>query len=164
MGTRNRKVLIGGFTGAAVVLAIGLFCVYYVETDYKAISKMLTRLADAIEKDDLARVKTFIHPSATSTIAKAEANMALVRVPSVKFFNLRVESNSKTAQVKFTAVVSYKFKSASASLFPGLEGATGFERVQFDVEMEKVGKSWVVTDKCEFTPSASENAIITIAP
>ena len=159
MGSQNRKALIGCFIGAVVVLGIGLYCVYCVETDYKSISKMLTRLAEAIEKDDLAQVKTFIHPSATSTIVSAELNMARVRITSAKFHNLKVESNlmtnPPTAQVKFTAVVRYQFKSAAASLLPGLENETGLQRVQFDVELEKTNKSWVVTDKCNFTPSAT---------
>ena len=157
MGTQNRKTLLGCFIGAAVVLGIGLYCVYCVETDYKSISKMLTQLAEAIEKDDLAQVKTFIHPSATSTIVSAELNMARVRITSAKFHNLKVESNlmttPPTAQVKFTAVVRYKFK--SSAMLPGLENEAGLTRVQFDVEMEKTNQSWVVTEKCEFTPSAT---------
>ena len=157
MGTQNRKALLGCFIGAVVVLGVGLYCVYCVETDYKSISKMLPRLAEAIEKDDLAQVKTFIHPSATDTLIKAEMNMALVRITSAKFHNLKVESNQltnpPTAQVKFTAVVRYKFK--SAALLPGLENEAGLQRVHFDVELEKTNKSWVVTEKCEFTPSAT---------
>ena len=159
MGTRNRKALIGCFTCSAIILGIGLVCVYCVETDYKTISKMLTRLAEAIEKDDVAEVKSFIHPSATGTIVKAEQNMALVRVSSAKFFDLKVESNQMTvpptAQIKFTAVVHFKFKSAAASLLPGLGDETGLQRVKFNVELEKTNKSWVVTEKCDFTPSAT---------
>ena len=159
LGTQNRKALLGCFAGAAAVLAIGLFCVYGIETDYKSISKMLSRLADAIENDDLAQVKTFIHPSATETIIKAELNMAQVRITRAKFHNLKVESNSMTvpptAQVKFTAVVHYKFKSWAASLFPGLENESGLVRVQFDVVLEKTNQYWVVTEKCDFTPSAT---------
>ena len=161
MGTRNRKTLFGCFAAAAVVLGIGLFCVFWIETDYKSISKMLTQLADAIENDDLAKVKTFIHPAATGTIIKAEQNMAIVRITSARFFDLKVESNSitvpPTAQVKFTAVVYYKFKSGAASMLPGLGDETGLQRVKFDVELEKNNKSWVVTEKCEFTPSATDS-------
>ena len=159
VGMRNRKALLGCFVGAAALLGTGLFCVYYVETDYKSISTMLTRLADAIENDDFARVKSFLHPSATDTIDKAERNMKVVRITSVNFHNLKVESNPMTipptAQVKFTAVVRYKFKSGAASMLPGMGDATGLTRVQFDVELEKTGKSWVVTEKCNFTPSAT---------
>jgi len=159
MGTRNRKALLACFTAAAIVLGIGLFCVYCVETDYKSISKMLTQLADAIESDDVARVKTFIHPSATDTIGKAEQNMARVRITSAKFFDLKVESNPvtvpPTAQIRFTAVVRFKFKSSVASLLPSLRNETGLARVKFNIELEKTGKSWVVTEKCDFTPSAT---------
>ena len=161
VGTRNRKALLGCFGAAVVVLGIGLFCVYCVETDYKSISKMLTQLADAIENDDLAKVKTFIHPAATETIIKAEQNMTLVRVTRAKFANLKVESNHMvvppTAQVTFTAVVHYKFKSGTGltSMFPSLVDGTDLVRVHFNVELEKHNKSWVVTEKCDFTPSAT---------
>ena len=160
MGMQNRKALIGCSVAAAIVLGIGLYCVYFVETDYKAISKMLTQLASAIEQDDVTKVKSFIHPSATSTIIKAEDNMNRVRISSAKFFDLKVESNSftspPTANVKFTAVVYFKFKSGAASLLPGLSDGNDFVRVKFDVvELEKTNKSWVVTDKCDFTPSAN---------
>ncbi len=159
MGTQNRKTLLGCLIGAVVVLGVGVFCVYCVETDYKSISKMLTQLADAIERDDLAQVKTFIHPSATSTLVKAEQQMNLVRVTSARFFNLKVESNHMTspptAQVKFTAVVYFRFKSGGAALLPGFGDGNDLVRVHFNVELKKKNNKWLVTDKCDFTPSAT---------
>ena len=153
----NRKTVVLGMTigAAVVVLLIGLVLFFYVDTDRKSVSRMLTHLAAAIEADDVEKVMTFISPKADKTRKLARGSMAQVRLPSARFKNLKVEVNSvthpPTAKVTFLAVVRYivKDKSLLAMEKPMPQ------LVEFDVELEKTNEnSWLVTNKCDFTPNA----------
>lgn len=160
-GTRNRKALIILEALAVLVFIAGFLVTTFIDTDYKSISRMLTKLAKAIEEDDVAKVKSFIQPSATSTIVAAEGNMRLVKISSAKFSNLEIEVNHHTspptATISFHATVKFRWKNAAPSMFReyGSGEFEDFARVRFTaVELEKTKDSWLVGDRCEFTPSA----------
>ena len=152
----NRSLKTLGITAVLTlaVLGIGLLVYHFCDTDYKSVSRMLTALASAIEKDDLDGVKKFISPKAMNTRIKAENNMRIVKVSSANFFDLSVDANHMThpptAQVKFVAVV--RFQSKGSSIFGEYQGT---QRVLFDVELEKTKDSWFITDKCNFKPNAT---------
>ncbi|MGL6194629.1 MAG: hypothetical protein ACRC2T_07365 [Thermoguttaceae bacterium] len=153
----SRKLPTLGITAGVVfaILAAGYLVINYVETDYKSVSRMLKNLTAAIEKNDIEAVKKFISPQATSTIIKAEFNMKFVNITSAKFYDLEVKSNNHTAPptaiITFTGVVHYKTKSGG-----DFNGVSGVARVFFEVELEKTNDSWLVTDKCKFTPTAAD--------
>lgn len=156
-GTRNRKAFFIAEGLALIVIVVGFLLVHFVETDHKSIAKMLDGLIAAVEKDDVSAVKKFISPSASSTIIKAESNMKLVEITRARYSDLEVEVNHFTspprARISFTAVVRFKFKS-TAPWFQGPQ--QDVVRVRFSaVELEKVNGSWLVSDVCEFHPSAT---------
>lgn len=157
MNDRKNKTL--GITVVLVlgILALGFGLYYGIDTDYKSVRRMLTNLAAAIERDDLQEVQSYIEPHAMITRILAQSQMALVRLPSAKFKELKVVSNDSTvpptAKVTFTAVVQWQTKGA------GIEGFTldrpVTQLVKFDVVLVKTNdNSWLVTDECRFDPKA----------
>lgn len=154
---RNNKTL--GITAILVlgILALGFGLYYGVDTDYKSVRRMLTNLAAALERDDLQAVQNFIEPNATVTRLLAQSQMALVRLPSAKFKDLKVVSNDSTApptaKVTFTAVVQWQTKGAGIDGFTLDRPAT--QMVKFDVVFVKTNdNSWLVTNECRFDPKA----------
>lgn len=155
----DRKVRTLGITlgVTALVLAIGFALFFFVETDRKSITRMLTDLARSIEQDDLDGVLRHIQPGATGTQVLARSQMALVRVSSARFKDLKVVVNDMTsppeAKITFTAVVYWQTKGAAAEFFATERPL--LEMVKFDVELVKSrDNSWLVTDHCLFTPRA----------
>ncbi len=158
LNNRDLKTLGITLLAAVVPVGIGLLLFFCVDTDQKSITRMLTALTAAIEADDLEKVETFLSPKAVSTVSKAKTYMGIVKVSSAKFFDLKVEVNRMLtppiAKVRFVAVVHYETKSVKS--FDGLgAGFSSVQRLVFNVELEKTNNSWLVTDKCEFTPSAT---------
>ena len=140
-----------------LVLALGMGLYYGVDTDRKSISRMLTGLAETIEKDDLEGVLKYISPKAMKTRGLARANMGMVRITSAKFKDLKIEVNElvtpPSARVTFTAVVYWKTKEPIEGF--ALE-TPQLEFVRFDVELDKTNdNSWLVTDNCDFKPRAT---------
>ncbi|MDR2344922.1 MAG: hypothetical protein LBE18_02550 [Planctomycetaceae bacterium] len=134
-----------------LVLGISLYC--FVDTDYKSVSRTLTKLAHAIEKDDLESVLKFIDSKADKPRGLARSNMDLVRVPNVSFYNLDVKVNYLTnppvASISFIAIVSWMPKSGwLKNEFPVDKPYP--ERVEFDIEMKKTNNGeWKLTNKCD---------------
>ena len=156
----DRKIRTLGITASATVgvLVVGFVLYYSVDTDYKSINRTLTALAATIERDDLDGIlERYVSPRAKDTRSLARAHvgrMGIIRVTSAKFRDLKVEVNHltspPTAQVSFTATVYWV--SRNLADFP-MERPVP-QIVKFNVELEQgPNRSWLVTDKCEFTLS-----------
>ena len=152
----DRKIRTLGMTvGATVaVLAIGLALYYFVDTDRKSIHRMLTGLAATIERDNLDGIlEHYVAQRATQTRGLARANMAVVRVTSARFRDLKVDVNHLTSPP--TALVSF---TATIYWLPRNLADLPMERpapqiVKFNIELERgPNGTWLVTDKCHFTP------------
>jgi hypothetical protein len=156
VNSRNIKHLVGTVAAVVLILALGFGLYFFVETDQKSVSRMLRGLSAAIEKDDLEAVQKYIEPKAVKTRGLARANMAAVSVVKARFKDLKVAVSDAgmvpAARVSFTAVIHWKTKQP-------IDGFSvdhpAIELVKFNAELVKDGKSWLVTDHCEFTPRAS---------
>ena len=153
----DRKIRTLGITAGAVVavLAVGFSLYFFVDTDRKSISRMLTGLATAIEQDDLESIlEHYVAPRATRTRSLARVHMGYARITSARFRDLKFEVNHltspPTAQVAFTATF-YWFSKNLAEL--PLDRPTA-QIVKFNVELERgPNGGWLVTDQCDFKPS-----------
>jgi len=153
--SRKIKTLFGTVAAVVVILALGFGLHFFVDTDQKSISRMLRGLATAIENDDLNAVLNYIEPKAMKTRGLARAGMAACAVKKARFNDLKVAVSDAgavpTARVSFTAVFHWKTKRAIAGFSVDTPAV---ELIKFNVELVKDGSSWLVTDKCEFTPRA----------
>ncbi len=139
------------------VLVLGLSLYYWVDTDQKSIKRTLDGLIATIQKDDADKViDQYISPKAKNTRGKARANMGLVRITSARYRDLKIKVNPltspPTAEISFEATVFFNWKNRAE--FPSDQAIPQIVKFQL-VELEKTpSNSWLVTDKCEFTPGA----------
>jgi len=154
----DRQIRTLGITASATVavLLLGLALTYFIDTDRKSITRMLNGLAATIERDDLDGILDhYIAPRANQTRVLASGNMGLVRVTGAQFRDLKFEVNRltspPTAQVSFTATIHWV--SRNLADFPSERPIP--QIVNFNIELEQgPNGSWLVTDKCEFRPTA----------
>lgn len=154
MEKRETKVLLGAGVAGLLVFLLGLALNYWVETDHKSIVRFLNGLSAAIVADDQAKTISMISPQAKEIQALAKANMSLVRLDKAVFQDLTISVNREieppVASLTFTAIVLWRPKS---NMVPFDRPAP--QRVKFRVDIEKNGKSWLITDRCTFDPKAT---------
>jgi len=132
-----------------LTLALGLFLYYGVDTDRKAITRMLDALIAAVERDDLEAVYGIIAERAVDVRMLAETGMKQVSISRAKYHNLEIEVNDAAsppiAKVRFDAV----FYVQNKGLIDGNQLTQPIpERTQFDIELVKTkSQSWLV-NKC----------------
>ena len=144
----GRKLLIAVLT-TALTLALGLTLYYGIDTDRKAVMRMLDTLITAIENDDIEAVHQCLSERAVDVRILAEVNMSRVIISRAKYHHLEVEVNDAAspplAKVQFDAVFYWinKHPIDGMSLVQPIP-----EKVYFEIELIKTkNRSWLV-NKC----------------
>lgn len=154
-GLNKPTFLWGGLGGAVLALALGVACVFFVQTDAKRVKQTIFDLAAAVQSNDVEAVCSFLAENANRTERNARFNMGLARIDRVKISEYRlVELNRYTFPQKAIVACRATVSGVSAHSATFGEGAqvpfTVFV-VFTSVELRKEGDDkWRVTDECEF--------------
>lgn len=135
---------------AALVLAGGLLLDYCIETDREKISTLLDQIAVDLCNDDLDAIESHISPNAEETRNLAAAAMALARITKATVRNLRITFNDATSPPTAIASFSGNFRGETKGGYYGK--MEFFQRMTFDVTLEKIDGRWYVTDEFTYEP------------
>lgn len=150
LGTRRKSLLFFGLTLTLITATFGAICLFYVETDRKAVRRTVLALADAVGRDDVDATLSLVSSSALKTRFKARTHMALAEIEWAKVRDLEiVEINRYTspprAVVRFRGSVGGSVLSFDSAKFTVL---VNFSEVELREEEPGV---WRVTDRCKFS-------------
>lgn len=142
------RFALGGIAVGLAVVLVGLAIVFFLPTDRKAIRSVIYGVADAVEKNDIDRVVSYLDSTATQTAAKAVHHMGLARIDraNVRQFNIK-SVNFYTSPP--TAVVAFN---GSVAGHEKMFGSSFTVVVHFDeVELVKgADGNWRITNRCVF--------------
>ena len=147
---RNIKRFVILVVCAALVLTGGILLDSCIETDREKISKLLDQIAVDLCKDDLDAIESHISPNAQDTRNLAAAAMALAKINKATVRNLQVTFNDSTVPPTAIAAFSGSFRGETKGGFYGK--MEFFQRMTFDVTLEKIDGQWYVTDEFTYDP------------
>ena len=154
-GLNKIAFLWGGLVGAVLALALGVVCVFFVQTDAKAVKQTILDLATAVRNNDVEAVCSFIASTATRTERNARFSMGLAKIERTKITDYRlIELNQYTSPPKAIIACRATVSGTSSHSATFGDGANvpftvivAFTSVE--LRKEEDGK-WRVTDECEF--------------
>jgi hypothetical protein len=117
-----------------------------VVTEQERVEITVDNLAAALTSNDLAKVQSFIAPSAHFTRQRAAWALGMITVTDTRIHNLKITINKlaspPTAEAKFDGVIFFRGKMIDIShdRYPA----------EFTVEFEQDGDRWLVTDHIEY--------------
>lgn len=150
LGTRRKTALILGLAVVLTTSILGAVCLFYVETDRKAVRRTVLALGEAVGQDDVDATLSLVSPTALKTRLKARAHMALAEIEWAKVRDLEiVEINRHMSPPR--AVV--RFRGSVGGRVVGFDSAKFTVVVDFsEVELrEEEPGVWRVTDRCRFS-------------
>lgn len=135
--------------GLAVLTAILVVINITVKTDRELITAELHDVAEAVQHNDLAKVLTYIHPSAVEGVLRVKAELphyrfSEVRITGIKSVQVNRRSQPPSAIAEFNVAVSLRGNGSQAS------GIRRFVRCFF---LQREGR-WLVNDYQHFDVSA----------
>lgn len=150
----------GGYKGALVVALIAVILTILlialsinVKTDREQIQQTLTDVAAAVQQNDVAKVLTYVHPSATAGVTRVKSELPSfrfteARITGVKSITVDKTSTPQSAIAEFNVAVSVASQGTTAS------GIRRFVRCYF---LHRDGK-WLVNDYQHYEVSAGFRA------
>ena len=148
-GLAKRQYAVGGVCFALCLAALGVVLVYCVDTDAKSVRRSIDGLVEAVGRDDVEGVLSFVAPDANRTRLLATFNMGLADVERAKISDFKVLEITRTtspprARVSLRGVVAGKASSVETYPFTVV---VDFTKVELRLGLDGV---WRVTDECEF--------------
>jgi hypothetical protein len=130
-----------GLAVAIVATAVLLFIERQVITPSEEVEQAVVDIMDAIQANDMPGVVGMIDPSAMKVRSDAETVMPQMRVNSTGNSSLRVELDESASPAKATSFFRGKIDGVH-----GKTGARAFYFDQVEVDWQKAGDKWLVTD------------------
>ncbi|MBQ9128516.1 MAG: hypothetical protein IJY15_12250, partial [Thermoguttaceae bacterium] len=78
--TNRKSLLFLGLTATLTTAFLGAICLFYLETDRKAVRRTVLALGEAVGQDDVDATLSLVSPTALKTRLKARAHMALAEI------------------------------------------------------------------------------------
>lgn len=141
----RRPGVLAAMIGVLFLVGAAVLVERFVVTEREAVEQTLDGAAGALVAGDLARVYTYVSPSANYTRERAAWALDRVDFYAIKLRNMEIEINRLTnppvAQARFRAVFRFRDR---LDEFPYNSYELGFT-----VELEKIGDRWLVSDHVE---------------
>ncbi len=144
--TTRRGLLVAPMVGVLLLVVGGVWLERAYVTETERVEATLDEIAAALKTNDLAKVQSFLAPTAQQTRQRAAWALGLVEVTDAKIRNLTITINHltspPTAEAKFDGIIFFRGKTISV----------GHDRypATFTVELEQDGDRWLVTDHFEY--------------
>jgi len=144
--TPRRGWLLGPIVGVLLLTLGGVWLERIVVTEPERVEITLDDLAAALKTNNLAKVQSYIAPSANWTRSRAAWALGMVTVTDTRIHNLKITINKlaspPTAEARFDGVIFFRGKTIDL----------GHDRypAEFTVEFEQNGDRWLVTDHIEY--------------
>lgn len=118
--TGHKSAAVTAFTMALLTLGLVVLSVE-VETDQERITRMLSDVASALERNDRDYVLSHIHPQAATTVQRAKAELPRydfteARVTRIKSITIDASRQPETAVAEFNVIVGLTFEGFSGKV------------------------------------------------
>ena len=153
-GTNKKVFMTSGIVAAVATLLLGVFCVYFMPTDEKAVRKTINETKDAVVAGDLEGTLAHISDDATKARALARMYVGKVKFRGAKITNFKVLEVNRLASPPRARV---SFRASASGTYESEFGAASFATlVDFNVVEMRLGtdEEWRLTDNLDFSEAS----------
>ena len=153
-GTNKKVFLVSGIGGAVAALLLGVFCVYFMPTDEKAVRKTINSIKTCVMNNDLHGTLEYVVDDASKTRALARTYVGNVQFRGIKITNFKVEEVNRLASPPRARA---SFRVGASGTYSSEWGAASFATlVDFNLVELRLGSDgvWRVTDSLQFSEAS----------